>query len=887
MNPILDRSFTLQETVRRYEILLREGMRKSKYLMKDFNQSASSHTPSLHYFQELEEKVTTRLNTLLERWRQNEIQLKTCLHDVEEYCSQQTWANVFIRCKSGDVRDSARTFQHLGYCLASAPTCPSSETGLYFEPFGIVSLKIPPLFEFLDTLKSIDSVHEIIDADCPVQLSPPPETDFHNQLSGSMDVIDPERVREQIGISNCGKGIRVCVIDTGIDFRHPDLDGSVESWADFTGEGDGIDHNGHGTHVAGIIGSRGRASQGMYGGVAPGVTLLAAKVLDREGSGSTMSVLSGLRWALDQQVDVVNVSLGGSGTTDGQSILSRSCDLLAERGIVVVVSAGNSGPDNRTIGIPGDARNAITVGALSRSRSVCGFSSRGPTDNPTWTGIKPDLIAPGERIVSCLASDANSMYWQPIPGNSKYAAASGTSMAAPMVSGVVAVLLGKVLAGGNKLDAMDVKPLLQNTCTRLPDTAPEAQGNGSVNLSMAVQKSMRNKCNVSQSNMDEVLSVEELADYLKIKTVTLYKLLREGQVPAFKIGATWRFRESTIDEWIAAQEQSNSFNLVGDKKGRRSMTNQLSMACSLCGKQLKNQSETPYFCQHPDCHEPICIRCWEGFQRRTCIAHRKFSKAPSSSPQPSVQDCGQGHSLPNTASPQSQNREEEQREKRTSRWNELLSLESAFIERVKSQFAETESLPHPSKDDLVSFAGCWTFLEEKSEEAKIIQHPQFSLDPSTLRSVCPVNRSLLYQIKIPRGVVGRSSQTIDMEICFWNRWEDLLENPHSSSPRTKTELTTLLNDKLSLLQKQKKQMVLALFSPSGWESDAIGYVVIQENQTQMRFASPLLSVILLGPSSGECWYESTDARASLCAPLLQRDLPREAVRRCCQELRRE
>lgn len=230
-----------------------------------------------------------------------------------------------------------------------------------------------------------------------------------------------------------GKNIRVGLVDTGIDANHPDFAGRLLEFKDFSGDG-AADGHGHGTHVAGIIGGSGAASNGKYRGVAYECALIIAKVLRNDGSGLMSDVMAGLEFALEQKAQVVNLSLGSSGASDGTDALSVACDALVERGIVVCVAAGNDGPFARTVGSPGAARQVITIGATDKQDAVTGFSSRGPTADGR---VKPDVCFPGAEIHSCRANGTA----MGTPLNQYYTTASGTSMATPHATGASALLL--------------------------------------------------------------------------------------------------------------------------------------------------------------------------------------------------------------------------------------------------------------------------------------------------------------------------------------------------------------------------------------------------------------------------------------------------------------
>ena len=237
-----------------------------------------------------------------------------------------------------------------------------------------------------------------------------------------------------------GTGIRVAIVDTGADLAHPDIRDRVIAHADFSGAGDG-DDVGHGTHVAGIIAGGGA----VYRGVAPEAALVIAKALSANG-GTEDAVLAALSWASRQEVQVLNLSLGGPGSPT--SPISREVDALAAQGILVCVAAGNAGPDPRTISSPGDARGALTVGATDKNGGLAFYSSRGPIPGARYR--KPDLVAIGggvTRDASCAygtgvaSARASVLDHDPCVVPPRYVRMSGTSMATPHVAGICALLL--------------------------------------------------------------------------------------------------------------------------------------------------------------------------------------------------------------------------------------------------------------------------------------------------------------------------------------------------------------------------------------------------------------------------------------------------------------
>ncbi|MET9593081.1 S8 family serine peptidase [Streptomyces sp. NPDC006516] len=229
-----------------------------------------------------------------------------------------------------------------------------------------------------------------------------------------------------------GKGVKVAVLDTGIDVNHPDLVGLIDGTASFVPGEPVTDVNGHGTHVAGTIVGSGAASGGDNKGVAPGADLFVGKVLGGvEGYGQDSWIIAGMQWAAETGADVVNMSLGDSYPTDGSDPMSQTVDALSEQyGTLFVIAAGNSGPES--ISAPGAAAAALTVAATDKQDRLANFSSTGPLAYSG--GMKPDIAAPGVDITAARSQDMTD------GGEGLYRTISGTSMATPHVVGAAAIL---------------------------------------------------------------------------------------------------------------------------------------------------------------------------------------------------------------------------------------------------------------------------------------------------------------------------------------------------------------------------------------------------------------------------------------------------------------
>ncbi len=257
-----------------------------------------------------------------------------------------------------------------------------------------------------------------------------------------------------------GAGVRVAVADTGIQKNHPDLVVAGGYLALMSppyhrrSRDDWDDDNGHGTHVAGTV-----AASGAILGVAPGAQLYAVKVLDRSGSGTFSTIIAGLEWCIENEMDVVNKSLGAS---SGNQSLHDAIKAAHGAGIIIVASAGNSGPGENTISYPAAYPETIAVAACDSADGIASWSSRGGEKGDV------DLTAPGVQVKST---------WN----DGGYRTISGTSMAAPHVSGVAALVIEET--GGVGPEEMWV--LLTGTAEDLGRPF-NAQGYGIVRADLAL-----------------------------------------------------------------------------------------------------------------------------------------------------------------------------------------------------------------------------------------------------------------------------------------------------------------------------------------------------------------------------------------------------------------
>lgn len=253
-----------------------------------------------------------------------------------------------------------------------------------------------------------------------------------------------------------GEGIKVAVLDTGVDKNHPDLAPNIKMGMNFTtpDASDFQDRNGHGTHCAGVI--AGVDNQIGVIGVAPKSELYIGKVLGDNGSGDFLSIIKGIDWAISQKVDIISMSLGASG--DPGNAFHDAFKRARAAGIVIVAASGN---ENTKVGYPAAYEECIAVGAIDQSLNRAGFSNFGP---------ELDIVAPGVDIYSTY------------PVN-RYAKLSGTSMATPTVAGVVALIQAFTRRVGLKATPEVIFKMIQERSVDLGLDGDDAfYGNGLANI---------------------------------------------------------------------------------------------------------------------------------------------------------------------------------------------------------------------------------------------------------------------------------------------------------------------------------------------------------------------------------------------------------------------
>jgi subtilisin family serine protease len=294
-----------------------------------------------------------------------------------------------------------------------------------------------------------------------------------------LKILGVDQVRTSYNLS--GTGVTVGILDTGIDPSHPDLEGKVVAWKDWSGDEaeKGRDKHGHGTHCAGTI--AGGNTSGRQIGVAPNVKLVIGRIFGDKGNASLAGILGAMNWVTDPDGDaetndaprVVSNSWGGKqGSMENEQAMWNLVQGWRALNMVPVFAAGNSGPWPKTVGTPGGYPHSFAVGSTTAKDKASSFSSRGPI---AWDGVKynkPDISAPGSGILSAK------------PGGG-YQKMSGTSMACPHMAGLAAL----VVEANPDYTVEQVEDLLKSTSKDLGKKgADTTYGHGRANIKAAIDQ---------------------------------------------------------------------------------------------------------------------------------------------------------------------------------------------------------------------------------------------------------------------------------------------------------------------------------------------------------------------------------------------------------------
>ena len=335
----------------------------------------------------------------------------------------------------------------------------------------------------------IDEKYKMIED--PVIMDQP---DFTIQTDNAVKTLGVDKLWDK-GFT--GKDVTIAVIDTGI-YPHNDFEGKIIGFKDFcNGFKEPYDDQGHGTHVAGDSAGTGAMSEGRYKGTAPDAKLVGVKSLDKNGAGRFSDIIKGIQWVVEKKdefgIKVMNMSLGGPAFMSYKDDpIAQAAQKALDAGIIPVIAAGNSGPKPGTVGSPGNNPNVLTVGAFDDKNTVekwddeiAPFSSRGPTKIDNLE--KPDILSPGVNITAATAYGSVLDTHPSIPhAGPDYITISGTSMATPVMAGIVA----DIVQARPDLSPREVIEIFKGTARRLPGLDGNQQGRGIVQPEDALNQAL-------------------------------------------------------------------------------------------------------------------------------------------------------------------------------------------------------------------------------------------------------------------------------------------------------------------------------------------------------------------------------------------------------------
>lgn len=292
-----------------------------------------------------------------------------------------------------------------------------------------------------------------------------PSFKIEKRINYGLDIIGVKKMWDQ---SVMGKGVNIAIIDTGCDIAHPDLKDNIVGVFNFTSDDKGdtnnvTDYSGHGTHVSGIIGN---LNKRHIIGVAPESNLLILKVINKSGRGDTQTLIEAIEYALNwsgpnnSKIDIINISLG---TNKDNSMLKQVITKGLQKNVVFVAASGNNGDgrgDTDEINYPGYYEEVFQIGATDQKNVPTSFSN---------SNKNIDFLAPGKDIISCFP-------------NNQYAVLSGTSMAAPHVSGVIALIKNQYRNQGLEITNTTILDYLKQKSLYLQNVPVGIQGLGLVQI---------------------------------------------------------------------------------------------------------------------------------------------------------------------------------------------------------------------------------------------------------------------------------------------------------------------------------------------------------------------------------------------------------------------
>ncbi|RLI59158.1 MAG: hypothetical protein DRO93_08760 [Candidatus Thorarchaeota archaeon] len=412
---------------------------------------------------------------------------------------------------------------------------------------------------FIDKLKNLSFVKNVF-----------PNYHFKVALDESVPLINADKVwnlHDKSGRNIRGYGIKIAILDTGVDYTHPDIADSYAGGYDFVNnDDDPMDDNGHGTHCAGILVGNGVSSSYKYVGVAPDADLYVYKILDNKGDAGFAEFVKGLEAAVDpnddgdpsDHVDVLSLSFGTENPGSPDDPISLKVDEVVDMGVVVAVAAGNLGPTNGSVSSPGCSLKAITVGSVNKNSEIAYSSSRGPVEYNNESFVKPDVVAPGVSITSTSIGGG-------------YISKSGTSMATPHVAGAAALLL----QAHPDWSPAKVKEELEKTAVDLGESGKDnVYGSGLINVLKAINLSSappialltvndvipKGLVNINGTAMNGTGNSEDFVNY------TVYYKKDDGWIKIFE--DTNEVSNDVLCQWNTSELESGFYKLKLDVRSK-------------------------------------------------------------------------------------------------------------------------------------------------------------------------------------------------------------------------------------------------------------------------------------------------------------------------------
>ncbi len=370
------------------------------------------------------------------------------------------------------------------------------------------------------------------------------------------EIINHHMIKNQVVNTS---DVLVAVIDSGLDANHPDFEGQIVGFKDYVNNrddmdpSDGIssyDDNGHGTMVAWIIAGSGELCDKRYQGIAPGARLLIIKVLDNRLRGQKEDIASAIDFATRNGANVICMSIGGGffEFLRNDPVIT-ACEKAIDNGVVVIASAGNSGPSSNTINSPAASIPVIGVGAIMPNNITAPFSSRGPVSreySPIGNWPKPDVVALGYEVFT--ARGKNSLDQLPINDawGKNYTLFSGTSAAAPQVAGLAALILEE----NRDLDPLEVKAIIMDGADDL-GLDPQEQGMGRINITRSMEIARSNDLDIVVVTPRRLLTIPYYRVFIA-STVTYNFTIQV--ISTYDIGKTAINIDDDIEEYIQCQD---------------------------------------------------------------------------------------------------------------------------------------------------------------------------------------------------------------------------------------------------------------------------------------------------------------------------------------------